>query len=70
MENDAFESNTWVWREVPGLLEACHAVADLGPREATFPLPGTNREGGVNVGKRGDGGETGRRQGKETLVRM
>lgn len=32
-----------------------------------FPLPGTNRGGGVNVGKRGDGGETGRSQGKKKL---
>lgn len=35
-----------------------------------IPFLCINRGEGVNVGKREDGGETGRSQGRETLVRM
>lgn len=52
---------------MPGLIEACHAVADLGPREATFPFARYKQRRRSECGKEGRWGRNWEEPGKRNV---
>lgn len=52
---------------MPGLIEACYAVADLGPWEATFPFAGYKRRRRSECGKEGIWGRNWEEPGKRNF---
>lgn len=50
---------------MPGLIEACHAAADLGPREATFPFARYKQRRRSECGKEGRWGRNWEEPGKK-----